>query len=349
MKQSPYSRPQIAIVDPSSPRSYAPSDLMAGGLGGTEATILRTSLALNGSFDITHFQAERHSCERATAGSMLPMNRLGKAGQPDMVIVINSWKAAVKLRAAMPDVPIALWLHVVPGRHNRRMGAALHKAGIDVICVSASHAASLRAFLAGGPTPRILHIHNPISNDLTPDNTPRDPNRLLFASSPHKGLAEVMQIFDAVRRELPELTLMVADPGYLKWPCGAVPDNVHFLGKLPHNTLLRHMRRALCLFYPQTSFAETFGLVIAEANAVGTPVLVQRGLGANDEVAGAGQCIDGTDVKGLIARIQNWQANFPKIEGREAFRMHSVARCWTNYLWSSLSVQDVPMREGAMR
>lgn len=64
------------------------------------------------------------------------------------------------------------------------------------------------------------------------------------------------------------------------------------------------MRSALCLFYPQTSFAESFGLVIAEANAVGTPALLHAGLGANEEFASSTeQCVDGSDPEAVAVLI----------------------------------------------
>tara|TARA_R110002096_G_scaffold235626_1_gene425956 strand:+ start:1060 stop:1392 length:333 start_codon:yes stop_codon:yes gene_type:complete len=107
---------------------------------------------------------------------------------------------------------------------------------------------------------------------------------LFFCSSPHKGLNQVFRQFAALRERFPKLTHEVADPGYLAWDTGKIPDGVWLRGSLSHDRRIGRMRRALCLFYPQDSFAETFGLVIAEANAVGTPFLVQRGLGANDEV-----------------------------------------------------------------
>jgi glycosyltransferase involved in cell wall biosynthesis len=42
---------------------------------------------------------------------------------------------------------------------------------------------------------------------------------------------------------------------------------------LPHARILAEVRTALCVFYPNFVLPETFGLVLAEAQAVGTPVL----------------------------------------------------------------------------
>ncbi len=328
----PAGRPAIAFLDPGCPGGYDLPDLAAGGVGGTEATVLRVARALRPGFDIVHYQQGRQTPQISEAGRLLPMPQDFRRIRGQVVVVLNRWKVAVKLRKVNPTVPIFLWLHVFPGRHNRKMGAALRKAGVTVICVSRTHAEALAAFTAPA-TPPLRHIYNPIADALQPDDTPRDRDRLLFASSPHKGLSEVFQQFSALRERLPQLTLAVADPGYLSWNTGPVPEGVCFLGPLSHEALIRQMRRALCLFYPQTSFAETFGLVLAEANAVGTPALVHGPLGANREILrGGDQLIDGHDFAQIYARITAWRARPPELRGAAAFRLSAVAQGWQELL-----------------
>nr|WP_272911673.1 glycosyltransferase family 4 protein [Loktanella sp. M215] len=218
------------------------------------------------------------------------------------------------------------------------MAQALTAARVALICVSRSHASALRTFLLNRPLPFIDFIHNPIADDLTPDATAYDPNRLLFASSPHKGLAQVFAQFRTARDAIPSLTLAVADPGYLAWDTGPVPDGVTFLGALPHAALIAQMRRSLCLFYPQTTFAETFGLVMAEANAVGLPVLAHHGIGANAEVLGdTEQVVDGTDPDQIVARIRTWRSLRPKVAAQPHFRLAAVAKRWSVQLDLSCS------------
>ncbi|WP_168184067.1 glycosyltransferase family 4 protein [Pseudoruegeria sp. SK021] len=324
---------RIAFVDPCCTAGYDLPDLSRGGLGGTEATILRLGAALHDQFDITQYQNGRFWPQTSYAGRLRPLAEAFEGLTADTIVVINRWKVALKLRKAYPDTPIYLWLHVFPGRHNRKMGAALQRAGITVICVSHSHARHVTAFLGQTGGPRVTAIYNPIADDLCADATRRDPNRLLFASSPHKGLAEVFGQFAELRRSIPRLKLAVADPGYLRWDVGRVPLGVTFLGSLSHAALVAQMRKSLCLFCPQTSFAETFGLVLAEANAVGTPVLVHAGLGANDEiVGGAGQRIDGCNPAQILDRISLWRDAPPKVSTNPEFRLSRVAQAWTRLL-----------------
>jgi glycosyltransferase involved in cell wall biosynthesis len=329
--------PRIAIVDPMCQSGYGPETLAAGALGGTEATVIRVATALAGRFDIAHYQKGRDSSSHTAMGWAYPLD-LSRVAGASVVIVINAWKVALRLRKAMPGTPILLWLHVFPGRHNRRMGEALARAGITVVCVSRTHAERLQAFLPGPELPRISFVHNPVDDALVPDGTPRQENLLLFASSPHKGLAEVFARFEALRSRMPDLVLALADPGYLSWDAGRPPEGVCYLGKLTHAGVVRQMRKSLCLFYPQSQFHETFGLVMAEANAVGTPVLVQRGLGANDEVVrDPDQRIDSTDIDMMHRRLVEWRARRPRVSLDPAFRLDRVADAWTDLLQRTIA------------
>lgn len=341
-------RPRIAFVDPCSAGGYDLPDLNSGGLGGAEATVLRVAAALQRDFDVTHYQNNRSGRFWSEAGDLQTLAQVYRAPSLGTIVVINRWKVALRLRKLHPDAAIFLWLHIYPGRHNHKMGAVLKAAGITVITVSQTHARAFSAFMGVSERPPVKVIYNPLADDLWPDETPRDPNRLLFASSPHKGLAEVFGQFRTLRESIPELTLAVADPGYLRWATGPIPDGVIFVGSLSHPALIRQLRRSLCLFYPQTTFAETFGLVMAEANAVGTPALVHAGLGANDEIlTGAGQQIDGHDPAQIIARIKAWRSTPPRIAVNPAFRLSNVARDWAGLFDAAALPLKLPDESGA--
>jgi glycosyltransferase involved in cell wall biosynthesis len=316
---------EIAFVDTLAPRAYGLRPESLAGLGGTEMTLARVAGCLASGATVEIRQTARWTAARDGLVNLVPFDRMAPAR---VFVVVNSWKVAILLRRQHAGARILLWLHVFPGRHNRGMGAALAAAGVEVVCVSASHARWMRAFLPH-PQPRIGHIPNPVDDELMPDGTARDPDLLLFASAPHKGLDQVYAAFAAARRAIPTLRLAVADPGYLRWPAGAAPEGVEPLGRLAQAELHGWMRRALCLFYPQTRFAETFGLVIAEANALGCPALVHRGLGANDEVASTpGQCLDAMRPDLILGRLQEWRACPPAITGRDEHRATNIGRLW---------------------
>jgi glycosyltransferase involved in cell wall biosynthesis len=122
-------------------------------------------------------------------------------------------------------------------------------------------------------------IYNPVDDDLKPDGSEVDTAKLVFFSSPNKGLALTLDAFQAARRVMPDLRLRVGSPGYKSLRRAGMEsvdgkiDGVEWLGALPHARILAEVRTALCVFYPNFVLPETFGLVLAEAKAVGTPVL----------------------------------------------------------------------------
>ena len=318
----------IRLIDPCAPRDYADEADLAG-LGGTEATVLRVVSGLGRQVPIIVEQAARQMPTRRGPLAFVPMD-LAKRSD-DLTIVINSWKVALTVAKRNPNARVCVWQHVVPGRHNRVMADDLVAAGITLLCVSDSLRKTLAQMLQAAVKMQV--IYNPISDDLHPEATPRDPDLLIFASAPHKGLDQVLRAFVTLRQTIPALRLELADPGYLSWPVGDLPAGVSHLGVLQHAQVVARMRTALCLFYPQQRFAETFGLVIAEANAVGTPALLHRGLGANDEVASdASQCIDGSDPSQIADRVHAWRAHRPLVRVNPAFRLSQVLSTWQTLL-----------------
>src|SRR5207248_4965139 len=119
---------------------------------------------------------------------------------------------------------------------------------------------------------RVRRIYNPVDDRLVPDGSPVDPTKLVFFSSPNKGLLFTLDAYRALRRSIPDLRLCVANPGYRQYPQARLVG-VEWLGSLPHARIIAETRTALCTFSANFVIPETFGLVFAESRAVGTPVL----------------------------------------------------------------------------
>ena len=118
----------------------------------------------------------------------------------------------------------------------------------------------------------VRRIYNPVDDGIVPDGASVDPAKLVFFSSPNKGLRFTLDAFRALRRRMPELRLCVGNPGYKSFAAREI-DGVEWLGSLPHARVLTEARSALCTFSANFVIPETFGLVFAESCAVGTPVL----------------------------------------------------------------------------
>ena len=320
--------PHLRFVDTCAPGPYADANDLAG-LGGTEATQLRIVGGLAPTTTITVEQAARTDRVERNGVDFAPADLTARFG--DTIIVINSWKVALALARRNPAARDCVWQHVVPGRHNPVPGGDLAGTGIAIPGVSSSLCAMIAAML---DAPVDMHVlHNPVEDALLPDCALRHPDLLVFASARHKGLDQVLMAFSALRARIPALRLELGDPGYLVWPLGELPPGVTRLGCLTHPDGIAKMRQALCLLYPQQRFAETFGLVIAEASAAGTPALLHRGPGANDEVAsGPDQCIDATRPDQIADRIITWRESRPQVRMLPEFRLSHVVSRWQRML-----------------
>ncbi len=268
------------FIDPASPAPYSARSLTTEGLGGTEASVVRVAEAL----DAVVVQPNRQTAE----GRYLPSGPIDDVGH---LVVVRDPEALLGLHHRYPNARLHLWLHdrMRPGsRRAGRLRAALAKLGdrgLSVICVSDYQRRDVLASLGRLPNRRSITartIPNPIDNDLEPDGSPFDSSKLVFFSAPAKGLSFALDAFQSLRRALPDLTFDIAHPGYQPPRVRAVAG-VRWLGSLPHPEIVARVRTALCVFAPNFVVAETFGLVLAEANAVGTPVLTHA-FGAAPEV-----------------------------------------------------------------
>ncbi|WP_298435382.1 glycosyltransferase family 4 protein [Geobacter sp.] len=151
-------------------------------------------------------------------------------------------------------------------------------------------------------------IPNPIPDGL-PDVGAKscnfDPTRphiamILNGWGRRKNPEPALRAFALLRRRIPgaELHVMGFDfgPGEKahRWAVSnGVADGVHFHGAQPYKTLLAKLASADLLLHP--SLEETFGMSVAEAMALGVPVIGGSGSGAVPWVIGKGGLV--TDVK----------------------------------------------------
>ena len=260
----------ILFLDPVCQQPYDTRTLAAHALGGTEASLTRVADALD-AYVMQHNRREAW-------GRYLPVQPL--AGIAHVVINRDS-RALALVQQLFPDARVYLWLHdqMNPGSRRARWlagtAASLRARAVTAVCVSDSQRRRVEATLAAigvADAVRALTIYNPVDETLAPDDTPLDEDRLVFFSSPNKGLSFTLDAFAALRRSMPQLRLLVGNPGY-KADRSAGRPGVELLGALPQRAMHQRVRGALCTFFPNFVIPETFGLVFAESHALGTPVL----------------------------------------------------------------------------
>ncbi|MGQ7845208.1 glycosyltransferase family 4 protein [Granulosicoccus sp. 3-233] len=326
---------RVSIVDGFCPRAYDHRSLTTEPMGGTESAVVLLAEALAGNACVEVIQHCRtDSC--TSPGNVRYRGRIGNdwrteasMARRDVTIIINSPKLMALWRRKDPGCQIILWRHNFLSNRHRRLFDELEQFDTRMVCVSRFHQMDSRRAQRGFMTSdRTSFIPNPVQV-YHQRQVQRNPNHLLFCSSPHKGLEQVIERFDEVRRQIPELQLRICNPGYLRDPV-VKNSGIVVLGALTRPQLHTEMARALCVFYPQTRFRETFGLVGAEANALGTPVLAPAGMGALSEVLGGReQLLRSIDTAAILNQLEKWRSGLtPPVHGRSEFDPQSVARHW---------------------
>lgn len=103
--------------------------------------------------------------------------------------------------------------------------------------------------------------------------------------TPNKRPDHAVAAFQAIRKRLPDARLWIAGRGPMERRLReSLPEGAEMLGFLPREELYRRMARAHCLLVP--SVREGWGLVVIEANSVGTPAVGYDVPGIRDSVRG---------------------------------------------------------------
>ena len=260
----------ILFFDWTCQQPYDTRTLRQQAMGGTEASITRIADALD-AFVIQHNRSEAY-------GRYRPPQRISAITH---VVLNRDARALPRIRELYPRARVYLWVHdqLNPGsKRGRRLAstaALLREMSVTVICVSDSQRRGVEETLRRirvDDRVRACTIYNPIDDALAPDGSPVDERKLVFFSSPNKGLKFTLDAFRALREQMPDLRLVVGNPGYKIRKTAAI-EGVEYLGPQPQERIHAEVRTALCTFFPNFVLPETFGLVLAESKAVGTPVL----------------------------------------------------------------------------
>lgn len=289
----------LLFWDPTCLRPYDTRTLVHEAIGGSESSLARVADALD-AYVIQHNRTEAY-------GRYRPPSRI--AGITHVVINRDA-RALPLVRELYPDARYTLWVHdqINPGsKRGRRlasMATMLRELPVAIVCVSDAQRRGVDATLSRmhvADQVRTHTIYNPVDDALVPDGSPVDSNKLVFFSSPNKGLKFTLDAFRAMRRQMPELRLVVGNPGY-KIRKSAGIEGVTWLGPQPQARIHAEVRTALCTFCPNFVIPETFGLVFAESMALGTPLLTHDCGAASELITDPAQVLPVTRWHGAYER-----------------------------------------------
>ena len=327
----------VTFIDPCCPSPYVYSDLLTKGMGGTEATVLRVSKALaDKGVKVGIKQFGREHAELLDGVLYMPIH---DDLQAKNTVLLRIPSLASKYFKS--NTPNFLWLH---DAMNPNYFTDSYKNLLDfntqVIGVSDWHKTCIQEVVkynmshdGGQGALKVKRIYNPVDDSLfDPNLSPYDRYKLVFFSTPQKGLVRTLELFMALLRVDNRYKLYIGNPGYHQTMTMDHPS-VITLGVRPHAQMLGHVKDALCVFYPNHVFPETFGLVMAEANAVGTPVITHP-IGATYEVLyHPSEMIDTRDNKAVIQRVMSWSdGGRPRVRGNDEFRISKVVEQWIKIL-----------------
>lgn len=204
---------------------------------------------------------------------------------------------------------------------------------ITLICVSKWHQKRLKKLL---PTfMGVEYIYNPVPDEIFVHQGFKpsyNPNLLVWTSSPHKGLGKALEVFKKIRDVEPKMQLIVFNPGYhsIDHDKLITTPGVAVYGPMNCRSVWNTVQQALCVLYP-TEYEETFGLVAAEANALGVPLATHRVAALAETVSSDTQFF--TDGEALIAGVLDWSKNGrPEVYGQDQFRIWNVIKKWIELL-----------------
>lgn len=330
---------RILFYDVATPLAYTDQTLKQRALGGTEATIIRIAHALAKKHSVYVAQHCRQNDDTCLSDQVQYISlENAKTIHPDIVILLRQHSWLEKTAQQFPHAKLFFWMHNSPSSDLFSARKILEKYHYQIIAVSHFHKHAIENRLRGKWFQRIFShdalipvhvIYNPIDDDLIKNDTPYHPQQLIFMSSPQKGLKETLQIFQKLLHVFPEYELLIANPGHRELEM-TLPKQAKLLGALPHHQAIQYVRESFCVFYPQYTKVETFGLVYAEANAVGTPVLAHNFGAAPEVLSDPQQLINGKNTEAVIEKIKQWRTNRPTVQAKPEFRLSKIILDWEN-------------------
>jgi glycosyltransferase involved in cell wall biosynthesis len=180
-----------------------------------------------------------------------------------------------------------------------------------IVITISEHARETLLRIYGVDPDRVVGIPLGIDHQrLTPGEEPREPF-LLYPANPwrHKNHSRLYEALALVRRERPELRLVLTGTGH----ASALPDGVENHGRVPFDELVRLYRTASALVFP--SLYEGFGLPPLEAMACGCPVATSAATSLSEVCGNAAEYFDPlspADMARAIAAVLDDPASYAK-------------------------------------
>jgi glycosyltransferase involved in cell wall biosynthesis len=171
-----------------------------------------------------------------------------------------------------------------------------------VIIVFTSHGAEMVVDHLGVSRSRVVVVPSGVDHarfSAPPAGTAREPFLLYPANAwPHKNHGVLFEAFALLRRERPELRLVLTGAGH---DPAAAPPGVEVRGYVTQEELVELYRRAAAMVFP--SLYEGFGQPLLEAMACGCPVAASGVSSIPEVCGGAARLFDPTSAEAVADAV----------------------------------------------
>ncbi len=253
----------------------------------------------------------------------------------------RQWMFVSWRNPAMFDTPIdaevkVLWVH---DTDYRDLVTEKRMAEVDHVWVMSEwhrkHWSDLYPFSAD----KTLVVGNGLDPERFTGNIERDPNRIIYSSSPDRGLEQLAGYWPKIREALPDAQLdiyydwvnfdLMGGPADYKAKVMALcrQDGINWRGRVGQRALAQSLMGASALLYPGPhDFCETFGITFLEAQAAGC-VPVTRDNGALPETNRYGIVLpNDSSVDEWVTALQDALSR-PEAE-RTKMRLWAASQTW---------------------
>ena len=180
--------------------------------------------------------------------------------------------------------------------HRLRQWDARSANGVDVFLANSEHVAR-RIRKAYGREAEV--VYPPVDVSSFPLREVKDD---FYVTVSRLEAYKRIDLLLAAFRQMPERRLVVVGDGpEMRRLRAAAPDNATLVGRLPSSAVREHMQRARAFLF---AGIEDFGIVLAEAQACGTPLIAFAGGGAAEIARGE----ESASPTGLLFREQTAEA-----------------------------------------
>lgn len=244
-----------------------------------------------------------------------------------------------------------LWLHDVPdAKQVQQVCQKINK----VIVLSKFH----RSLIPSVPDEQIYITNNGVNvemiEEVEKEKIERNPKKIIYCSSPDRGLERALDIFEMAKKEIPDLQMTFAygwnnfdrirtDATSLEWKKKLVNKmkqlGVVDKGRLNKKDLLREMFSSHIWLYP-SAFEEINCIVSQENQCCGVYPLTTGYAAVAENQLGGFKCDTNEEFVDRIKKITKFPTDNKMITlARERFGWQRTATEWANDLFSGVEIE----------